>query len=192
MIITDLQAQIITLGTVMIITLLFAGMKTDWLLFKILRVQTNRSKNILVRKRLPTGNLYYIAKKDREKDILIHDKLWSTEGSRITLKAQAIHTEFGCKLIEIDADNRLYCPDGSIVRGFDARHIQDLFKREAEKPPENNNAENLKLFLAFLGILLSIIAIYFAFKNSQKLDLIIGNINILGQQFVNASTSNII
>ena len=175
------------------IPIIFLSKSLDWIPFKIFRVRGSHGKLLLVRKRLPVHNRYYVAK------MIGEDAIWDEKEGlfsekkehRVTVLQQGIHTEYGCKIIEIDSNGKLYCPSDIIVSGFDAEHLQDLLNREAEKPPETNATENLKLILAFGTILLTLLVGYLTFKNSQKLDLLVQQGKDLANILVNNTVHNI-
>jgi len=161
--------------------------------FKVMSCRGSGGKKVIIRKRLPIGNQYFTGYMD-DKDNVWNEKkgfLAKDEKGRVTVPHKAIHNEWGCRLIELDSQGNLYCPDGSLVTGFDAKHLQDLFERESQKPAENNKMEQIKLILAILSFV-GILAIGFlTFKNSQKSDLIIAGFNNLQSILINTTVHTV-
>ena len=189
----ELMIIIGTYALTFIIPIIFLGKYLNWLPFKVMSVKSSGGKKILLRKRLPNGNRYFVGK------MIDEDSVWNEKAGlldkdnkgRITIPHKAIHQEWGCKLVEFDSDGTLYCPDGTMITGFDAKHLQDLIDRESQKPAEDNGTEKLKLILAigtFLGLL---IVGFLVFKNSQKSDMIIEHFNTLQNILVNSTVHNL-
>lgn len=165
----------------------------SWLPFKVMRVKSSGGKKILMRERKPSGNTYTVANIENSKDAIWNDKkgFFEDDKGRVTFPHEAIHTEWGCKILEFDAEGNLYCPNGKIITGFDPKHMQDLLNREAEKPPENSGMEKLKLFLAVFTFIGLLIIGFLVFKNSQKSDMIIESFNQLQNVMINSTVHTV-
>lgn len=189
-----LLMQIGSYVLVFIIPIIFLSKYLDWLPFKVMRVKSSGGKKVLLRKRLPVGNKYFVASMD-DKDGVWNEKagiLDKNNKGRITIPHDAIHTEFGgCKVVEFDSEGRLYNPDGTIVSGFDAKHLQDLLEREAEKPDTDDGTKKLTIILILVSILAAGISAYLAFKNSQKMDALLAAYDGLKQVLINTTVHNI-
>lgn len=187
---TDLMIQAATYLVPLILLFVGGNIYLDWLPFKILRVRSSGGKKILGRKRLPVRNRYYVGRVEGKDIVFKEDTDKGKGGQRLTIHASDIHHEL-CDIIEYDTDGIIYRPDGKIVSGFDPGHTQDLYLRESEKPPENNGAEKLKIFLAIASIIGLIGVGYLEFKNSQKLDTLLGMYDGLRQVLINSTVKTI-
>jgi hypothetical protein len=178
---------------IIILTVVMISKYVNWLPFKVMQVKSSGGKKVLLRKRLPNGNRYFVAKMD-DKDGVWNEKaglLGKDNKGRVTIPQKAFGYEFGCKIVEFDSFGNLYCPDGSIITGFDAKNLQDLLDREAQKPAEENGMEKLKFILAIITFFGLLVVGFLVFKNSQKTDLLIEGFNNLQNVLVNSTVHTV-
>lgn len=150
---------------------LLSNMLTKGFVFRYLRVWASRGSLLMIKIHTPMDHYFKIGWVE-EGFLMFNDK--TTRGGvnqakarkkakRLTLSTKAVYRCLGVAMVDVDEEkNCLILPDMSLISGYDANKINNLFMRALSEPRKQANQKMIlwAVLLAGASVLVSVGVIY--------------------------------